>query len=299
MAKEKKKQSIIPGICLCAIVFLIGIGIILYPILSAQYSESVRSEIRTEYKEALKTLDTDSVDSVRAAAQEFNQKLFSGAINRLDPANNGYFDQLDAVGTGIMGYVSIPKINILLPIYHGTGDAVLQRGAGHMPQSSLPIGGENTHTVITAHTGMATNPMFSDLELLDTGDVFQIEVLDEVLTYEIYNIEVVLPQHIDSIQISRNEDLATLVTCTPIGINSHRLLVHGTRIPTPEEAEVLPVKKDGANDQTDSIWMSQYKASVLIGVGIAAGIILIFVVFVLIRNILRKRKRAHEESDGQ
>lgn len=296
MIKGKKRFVLI--CCLCFILFLFGVGLLLYPMISVYFADSSRSEVRTEYNEVLETMDTSELHSARAAAQQHNQQLFSGQLNCLDPTNNGYFNQLDISGTGIMGYISIPKLGVFLPIYHGTGDDVLQHGAGHMPQSSLPIGGENTHAVVTAHSGMATNPMFSDLELLEIGDIFQIEVLDEVLTYEVSNIETVLPQQIESIQLRPGEDLVTLITCTPFGVNTHRLLVQGTRISTPIHDDTVSEETGPTGEGIESVWMTQYRNSILTGLGVVGILVLIFCLVIYVRKIIKKRTRTKNEQEN-
>ena len=290
----KRKQKII--IALCVLVFIIGIGVLLYPIFSSKYAESVRSEIHTEYQEVFESIDTTEIDEARAEAVKFNEQLYNKKIDPLDTENNGYFDLLNLADNGIMAYINIPKINVNLPIYHGTSDDVLKHGSGHMPQSSLPIGGENTHSVISAHTGMSSNPMFSDLELLEIGDTFTIEVLGEVLTYEVYEINTVLPHNIDSIQIQAGRDLCTLITCTPYGLNTHRLLVHGTRIPTPEiNTEAPDILESDTSEDVGSVWLTEYYRSVMIGIFIAVGVILAFIVFIYIRNKLSKKKGIENE----
>lgn len=294
MKKNTRRFALVVMILL----IILGIGITLYPILSALYAESVRSEIHTDYQEAIKTIDTSEIEEARAAAEEFNRKLYAKEIDHLDPKNNGYFDLLDPMGNGIMGYVSIPKIGVTLPIFHGTSEDALKRGAGHMPESSLPVGGEDTHCVLSAHSGMASSPMFSDLELMEIGDIFQIEVLGDVLTYEVYNVpEPVLPQSIDNIQIVKGEDLCTLITCVPYGVNTHRLLVQGKRIPTPENDEGEPIIEATEPEANDgSVWLENYQKSVVIGICIAASILLFIIVFAIIRKTLRKRADdQHEE----
>lgn len=290
MTKEKKRIAL----AVCLLAFLVGISAMLYPIISSLYSEKVRSEIRTEYEEVLETTDKTEIALAFSAAHKFNQQLFRGEINHLDPKNNGYFDLLNLANNGIMAYVEIPKINITLPVYHGTGDEALTTGAGHMPQSSLPVGGENTHAVISAHTGMASNPMFSDLELLEKGDIFKICVLGETMYYQVYNVKTVLPEDISFVQIQRGKDYCTLVTCTPYGVNTHRLLVQGERIDAPTAAsETSPASSEIAD--TSSIWLSQYQRSVITGLCIAAGVLCFLGLVFFIRFILQKRKRDNNE----
>lgn len=274
------------------LISLIGIAVMVYPIISSKYSDSVRSQIHTEYETDLKEIDTSEIDTLRESAISYNNRLFTGQISPLTPKKNGYYQELRMKTTKVMCYVSIPRIDVLLPVYHGIGNDALSNGAGHLPQSSLPIGGMDTHAVISAHTGMAKSPMFSDLELLKKGDIFQIQVLNDTLTYEVHDINVVLPNEIESVRIQRDQDLVTLVTCTPYGVNSHRLLVTGHRIENPPEQELREIEKDREKADT-SVWTNQYWRSVKIGIGIAIGTIIVFLIFHFILSRFRKSSDSH------
>lgn len=262
---------------------LIGIGVTAYPIVSASYSEKVRSEIHTEYEEVMQVLDTAVLEEAKEKAEVYNDGFFHGEIDPLTPKENGYYDFLNVAGNGIMGYVHIPKIHVNLPIYHGIGEDALSRGAGHLPQSSLPVGGANTHAVISAHSGMAASPMFSDLPLLKEGDTFTLEILGESLTYEVDKIQTVLPVDIESIRIESGEDLCTLVTCTPYGINTHRLLVRGHRIETPQETVIQMDMVEPLELEQASIWREEYYRSLIKGTilgGIVVTVVLCAVVVI-------------------
>ena len=217
------------------LLFLLGLGLVAYPIVSSYYTEKHQSQVHTQYQEVLERADSREIEEARTAAESYNQLLASGAtaaeLEALD-----YDSLLNLAGNGIMGYVEIPAIDVLLPICHGVGEDSLERGAGHMPTTSLPIGGRGTHTVISAHSGMATARMFTDLERLEEGDFFYLHVLNETLAYEVDQILVVKPYQIDALKIDREKDYVTLITCTPYGVNSHRLLVRGHRI-KPEAEE--------------------------------------------------------------
>lgn len=293
--KVKRKKKNIGGLIAIIILLLLismgGIGIMAYPMISAIYAESVRSEVHTQYEEMVEDTNEEILNTIRVAAEEYNRKLFTGEISPLTPEENGYFEQLQLPDTNVMCYVSIPKINVTLPVYHGIGDDALGNGAGHMPQSSLPIGGKNSHSVISAHTGMAKSPMFSDLELMDVGDIFQIQVLGEILTYEVESIDVVLPYDVETVQIQSDRDLASLVTCTPYGINSHRLVVTGYRIETAAHKELQSQVVGTSEDNTESVWTTQYWNSVKIGAYIAIGIILLLILLLIARAIIRKIKK--------
>ena len=264
-----EKQKHILGISGLCILTLLGIGLMVYPWLSSAYMNQVRSKIQTEYQAQISASNQEQLDEIREAAMTYNGQLARGEMSLLEPEENGYYEQLIVPNTSnVMAYIHIPTIHVDLPIYHGVGTDSLNAGCGHMPQSSLPIGGESTHSVLSAHTGMANSAMFSDLPLLAPGDIFQIEVLGETLTYEIQSsedIQTVLPVEVQAVQIKNGQDLCTLVTCIPFGINSHRLLVTGHRIPTPEviqeKLEDLPLKEE----KSDSVWLSEYKSALLIG----------------------------------
>lgn len=261
------------------LMLLLGIGIMVYPIISSQYMETVRSQIQTQYKEQISVSNSDQLDSIREAARAYNIKLASGELSLLEPTENGYFDQLIIPGgTDVMAYVHIPKIHVDLPVYHGVGDDALSSGCGHMPQSSLPVGGESTHAVISAHTGMANSAMFSDLPLLEPGDIFQVEVLGDTLTYEIQSqddIRTVLPVEVRAVQIKNGEDLCTLVTCVPFGVNTHRLLVTGHRIPTAEKVESNENQESVQPKAKTSVWQDEYWKSIRIGLFLILPILLI------------------------
>ena len=181
-----------------------------------------------------------------------------------------------------MGYVEIPKISVNLPIYHGTGNDSLDRGVGHLLGSSLPVGGEDTHCILTGHSGLATQKMFTDLEQLEVTDVFYLNVLGEVLAYQVEEINTVLPHDTSLLGITSGEDYCTLVTCTPYGVNTHRLLVRGTRIPY-EEAEVL-VEEVMQEEPPKSSWEQKYLQGLLIGIVSALGMIVFIISFIKIRK---------------
>ena len=195
------RKSKIIIIAAMVLVILLGLSAVIYPLFALQYSNRTQRQVVVSYDEEIQEKDTQERDAARAAAQAWNAKLFSGKLNAQDPEGNGYFDVLNLSGNGCMGYVEIPKINVQLPIYHGVSDNALDHGAGHIPQTSLPVGGENTHAAISAHTGMASNPMFTDLELLELGDIFYIYILGETLSYQVESIEVVEPSNTDSLRI--------------------------------------------------------------------------------------------------
>ena len=226
------------------LLLFVGIGIMAYPTVSSLVNARTASEVINSYGETVAALSEEEIAAVFAAADRYNERLSTSEVVMTDPfdenavryAGEGYDEVLDLDGNGLMAYIDVPSIGVHLPIYHGTTSDVLVRSVGHLQGTSLPVGGESTHTVLSAHTGMTEARLFTDLDRLEEGDTFSITVLNEVLTYEVYDIEVVEPTDTESLNVQPGEDLCTLVTCTPRGINSHRLLVHAMRIPTPVDA---------------------------------------------------------------
>lgn len=222
----------IPEILLvCAL--LVGIGIVLYPTVSDWWNSLHQSQAIATYEQAVKDNSAEQNKKLWKQAVAYNKRLphNNGRFTLTDAETKEYESLLDVTGTGIMGYVEIPKINTRLAIYHGTDTEILQVGVGHIPGSSLPVGGKGTHCVISGHRGLPNARLFTDLDQLGEGDVFTLNVLGKTLTYQVDQIRVVLPDQLDDLAIENDKDYCTLVTCTPYGVNSHRLLVRGHRIP--------------------------------------------------------------------
>lgn len=259
--------------------FLLALGMTLYPVISNYVNEKYSSEIHTAYEEVVRQADNTALVEAKEQAIAYNESITPGAAEgsysqtALIEASVDYDNQLDIAGNGIMGYVEIPKINVNLPIYHGTGNDSLDRGVGHLLGSSLPVGGESTHSILTGHSGMASQKMFTDLEQLGIEDIFYLHVLDETLAYQVVEINVVLPNDTTYLGICSGEDRCTLVTCTPYGVNTHRLLVRGSRIPY-EEAEELTAEVMQTEEIVSS-WEQQYIR------GIAIGLIVVLVIVLL------------------
>ena len=217
----------------------IGVFLLLYPTVSEHINALHRSRAIRNYNEIAESLSDEEHDRIIEAAREYNKKLAEAENPIIEPEKvHGYNETLDITGTGIMGYVTIDKIKVELPVYHGVDDNVLQIAAGHLPGSSLPIGGKGTHAVLSGHRGLPSARLFTDLDKLEEGDIFRITVMSDVLTYQIDQIKTVKPYEIEDLKIEPNKDLCTLFTCTPYGINSHRLLVRGVRVETKEEYKV-------------------------------------------------------------
>lgn len=226
------------------LVFLTGAGILFYPTVSDMWNYYRNQHLITEYSQAVETLESEDYSQIWEEAREYNEShRVNQIVDAFDEEENDYmpshpYDQLlNPAGNGIMGYLEIPKINVRLAVYHGTGIDALENGCGHIEGTSLPIGGTGTHTVLSAHRGLPSAKLFTDLDQLEVGDIFIIRVLDENLAYEVDQVLTVLPQEVEALAIEENEDLATLVTCTPYGVNSHRLLVRGHRTEYVEEED--------------------------------------------------------------
>ncbi len=240
-SKPKAKKSGTLSTVILILVFLVGLSVLCYPSVSNWWNSKTMSRAVATYDEAVAALSQKDYTAYYEAAEAFNaevQALGSATAISVPDRLTDYLDTLDITGTGIMGYVTIEKLGVELPIYHGTSSSVLAAGAGHLEGTTLPIGGESTHAVISAHRGLPTATLFTHLDQLELGDTFYITVLDEIYTYEVDQISIVLPDELEDLYIIEGEDHVTLMTCTPYGINTHRLLVRGVRIDTLEETHI-------------------------------------------------------------
>lgn len=235
----------IANIILIAI-FVIGLSLVLYPSFADYWNSFTQSRAVASYVEAVSNLDDDQYAELWDAAIAYNESLVNRVNGYLltEEQQSQYENLLNASGLGIMGYIQIPSINVNLPIYHGTSDGVLQVAVGHVEWSSLPTGGESTHCVLSGHRGLPSARLFTDLDELEVGDYFTMNVLDETLTYEVDLIRIVEPNEVNTLAIEEGKDYVTLVTCTPYGINTHRLLVRGHRIDNFAEAVTVRVTTD-------------------------------------------------------
>lgn len=226
---------------------LVGLCLLVYPTFSDWWNSFHQSRAIATYAENVAQIDNSHYADILADAHAYNSRLAQLPARNWNPEPEElaeYTRTMDVTGTGIMCYIEIPKIKCSLPIYHGVEDTVLQIAVGHIPGSSLPIGGESTHAVLSGHRGLPSARLFTDLDKLVVGDVFLIHVLDETLTYEVDNILIVEPYDLSALELSPGEDLVTLVTCTPYGVNSHRLLVRGHRIETAAQTRTVRVPAD-------------------------------------------------------
>ena len=225
--------------------FLVGICILLYPAFSDFWNSKTQSRAITDYESVLDNLDENEYSAIFERAHAYNKALYETNYPLMDYKNvPGYYDTLRITDNDMIGYLKIDRIGVELPIYHGTSDDVLNRGVGHLEGSSLPVGGENTHSVMSAHRGLPSSKLFTDLDRVEKGDTFQIIVLDQVLTYQVDFIKVIEPTDVSDLQIIEGGDYCTLFTCTPYGINTHRLLVRGVRIETIKEKPIIYVSNE-------------------------------------------------------
>lgn len=228
----KKKRNVI-STAILVVLLLVGLSVMLYPTVSDWWNSRVQTRAIATYNQSVEQMDTGDKERLLMEAHSYNATLshLTAPFTNWEDAGN-YDKILDISGTGIMGYISIPKIQVELPIYHGTSAEVLNVAVGHLQGSSFPVGGENTHAVISAHRGLPSAKLFSDLDQLVEGDTFTVTILDEVLTYEVEKIFIVKPDELDKLAIIPSGDYVTLMTCTPYGVNSHRLLVRAHRVDT-------------------------------------------------------------------
>lgn len=276
------KRKIIP-----ALIILAGGVLVAYPWISEYvYQHNVGSLVEV-YQDDTASLTEAEKAQVLADAVAYNEALLESNIVLTDPfsledaagTEYSYESTLNYNGNGIMAFIDIPEIDVYLPIYHGTSDTVLEKGVGHLENTSLPVGGESTHCVLSGHTGLNSARLFTDLTALEEGDLFFIDVLDETLAYEVVEIQVVEPDDVSSLSIQEGRDLVTLVTCTPYGINSHRLLVTGERTEYSEEAY------DSIEKSSSTQWMQAYRNAILAGIAIVAAVAILMKA---VRTVRRK-----------
>ena len=277
-------------VVLTIILFVGAVCITSYPMVANYINDKYQSTIRTEYVKELETLDDTEIQAARQAAKDYNEGLFPIRYDRdaIHAAAKSYDGLLNLHSTGLMGYVEIPKIDVNLPVYHGASEEVLEKGIGHLIGSSLPIGGEGFHSVLTGHSGVAGARLFSDLDQLAVGDVFYLHIIGETLAYEVTEINTVLPYETDLLLAVPDEDLCTLVTCTPYGVNSHRLLVRGSRVPYEKAVET---EAETPRKPVRSTWKENYLQGLAIGGDSALGAILLGLLIVFLQ---KKRRKRHE-----
>lgn len=277
---------------LLVVLMIVGLCSLGYPVVSNLQRERGQVQILTEYDEEMERRSEEQIEAARMSAQDYNKELL-GTVIITDPfspedikdTHENYIGILDLNGDGIIGYVEIPRIGIYEPIYHGTSEETLEKGIGHLEDTSFPIGGISTHAVLSGHTGLTEAKIFTDLNTLEENDIFFIHILKETLAYQVDQIKVVEPSDTRDLRIDPEEDYVTLVTCTPYGINSHRLLVRGSRVPYTSDIEIQAQtqKDEGAGYEN---WMEIYGKAVIRGLLLA----MVILAFPMLRFI-KKRNR--------
>ena len=276
-----------------ALVVLAGLVILLYPVVSNMRFRSEQQELIDYYEEQIQQTPPEQVNTMLELCREYNRDLLESKVKLTDPFDESanemdahpYIDLLNQNGDGAMGFIDIPSIKCKLVVYHYTDPDVLAKGIGHLQGTSLPVGGEGTHSVLSGHTGTADKEFFTNLDQLNEGDVFYLHMVGETFAYQVEGKSVVLPNETEGLYIERGRDLVTLVTCTPYGVNTHRLLVRGTRIDY-DEAQIIV---DNTENVIVNTWLSQYIYAVLIGIAISA--VVVAVIFVVYRRVNSENKK--------
>ena len=268
------------------VMFIVGLSVLLYPAISNYINQKNASKVIGEYNDKLENTSDDRIEDMYAQAQDYNKRLAGTASAFFNPESvKGYETTLDITGTGIMGYIDIDRIGVELPIYHTVDESVLGTGAGHLEGTSLPVGGESTHCVLSGHRGLPSAKLFTDLDELEVGDEFAITVLNKKLTYHIDQIKTVKPSETEDLQIESGKDYCTLMTCTPYGINSHRLLLRGVRVETAQDKPGIFVKNEAF--RIDPLVVTPI---------VAVPMLVVVLIFVLVRDHRSKKK---EEVRGE
>lgn len=292
--KTWTRVRILPFIVMIAGMLMAG-----YPFISNWLFQFRADSQVNVYREEWSTMDMQTKEQKRYKARVYNRELLENRIRLTDPfiyqanTEETYYETLESDGeSGIMAFIEIPVIQVFLPIYHGVSEEVMRKGVGHLPQTSFPVGGESTHCVLSAHTGLNQAKLFTDLIDVEIGDQFYIHVLGEILAYKVTDIQVVLPEDISLLEIAEGEDKVTLVTCTPYGINDHRLLVTGVRVPYQEDSYREELDKAPENE---SLWMHSYKTALMIGLAIliTAGLAHRFYM-----SIVKRKQAASSKTKG-
>ena len=269
-----------------AVIFLCGLSLFLYPTVSNLYNQHLNNKLIGEYKEAFSSTTPEEFNEAMKNAVAFNENR--GNEEKLKELGLTYENVLNAADNGVMGYIEIPKISVSLIIYHTIEENVLQKGIGHVPETHLPVGGKNTHCVLAGHTGLPSAKLLTNIDHLKVGDRFYIHVLNEVLEYKIDDVSVVEPDEVSRLNVISGKDCVTLVTCTPYGVNSHRLLVRGVRV----DGSDLSAKEDGIVNELLNIDMKYLITFSLIG---------LFIIFIAVKKLrdIRKKKAATTNEGGE
>lgn len=297
-----KRKLAIFGIIL---IFVAGIGVMSYPLVSSVINNIDSRNHVEEYTKTTKQMSSEETLEMFKRAEEYNQSLTNNVIIT-DPFDEkaykkigaNYENALNVDGNGLIGYIDIPKINVYLPIYHGTTEKILAKGAGHLQNTSLPVGGESTHSVISAHTAYPGETFFDYLTDMQEGDEFYVHVLDRVLKYEVDSIKVVLPEETDDLRVIRGEDHVTLLTCTPYSINTHRLLVRGKRVAY-DDSKYITTGASAASFGGDGIFFLGYKIPYPVAALIVVGFVALVVIIVIISLRRSKKKKRYTDNNKE
>lgn len=284
--KEKKKKSF--STIILIVILLVGLILLLYPTVSDVWNSFHQSRAIASYTQSVEQVENEEYEEMLAAAAAYNESLLDKEQRLFlsDEEKAAYNKLLDVTGTGIMGYIEIPQIDCLLPIYHGTEEGVLQVAIGHIEGTSLPVGGSSTHCVVSGHRGLPSAKLFTELDELVKGDLFMLRVLDETYTYSVDQILIVEPDDVSELEIEIGKDLCTLVTCTPYGINTHRLLVRGHRVDNLKEVSTIRVTADATQIEP-----------LLVAPIVAIPILLVLLIFLLFDTRSRKGTKKQREED--
>ncbi len=285
----KKKIIKYFPLALFLVVFIVGLSVMLYPVISNAISVKQYDNVIKDYQTVVKSNQSTKFANMLKEASNYNKNLNSSSILDAfsDPEvenSSEYLDILNVDQNGTMGYISIPKIDVKIPIYHGTSTKVLQKGVGHLEGSSLPVGGSGTHAVLSAHRGLPSSKLFTDLDQMKKGDMFYIYILDQVYTYQVDQVLVIDPSNTEPLRIQEGKDYVTLVTCTPYAVNTHRLLVRGTRVMPEETVEKIEVSR-----KMDS-------SELILYVGLSLGIIIFSITLFIVRQIIKRGTRLEDTS---
>lgn len=279
MKKDKKKNR---SNILLILILIAGLSLMLYPSLSDYWNSFHQSRAIVNYAETVAGIDNEVYERMLAEARDYNRTVTErGILWKLDEEQTAAYDRtLDVTGTGIMGYIEIKKINCFLPIYHSTQESVLQIAIGHIEGSSLPVGGAGSHCILSGHRGLPSARLFTDLDQMQEGDRFVLRTLDEILTYEVDQIRIVLPYELDDLRIEAGKDYCTLVTCTPYGVNTHRMLVRGHRVENETQAQEIRVTGDALQIEP-----------LLVAPAVAIPMLLLLLLALLLGGNQRKRRK--------
>ena len=284
----KKKKKISFSTILLMVILIAGLSLLLYPSFSDYWNSFHQTKAIADYSETIKNMNAAEYARILQEARDYNDSLLKrkNAFLLSEEQAQRYKALLNVDKNGVMGYIEIPAIGCTLPIYHGTAESVLQIGIGHLDWTSLPVGGEGSHCVLSGHRGLPTARLFTDLDKLNKGDVFMLRVMDEILTYEVDQVLIVKPNETDALLIEDNQDYCTLVTCTPYGINTHRLLVRGRRIDNIQEAKAVRVTADAIMVEP-----------LIVAPIVATPILLLLLIYLMIPNPSKNKHGGADDED--